>query len=44
MIVLFVIGLALQGFNLIVPTLSSDSRRLTVVCNLINAVALRLRR
>jgi hydrogenase-4 component B len=40
MIVLFVIGLALQGFNLIVPTLSSDSRRLTVVCNLINAVAL----
>ena len=40
MIALFAIGLALHGLNLVVPALLRDSRRLTVACNLINAIAL----
>ena len=40
MIVLFVIGLLLQGLNLVMPALVRDTRRLNVASNLINAAAL----
>jgi formate hydrogenlyase subunit 3/multisubunit Na+/H+ antiporter MnhD subunit len=40
MIVLFVIGLLLHGLNLVLPALVRDSRRLNVIANLLNAVAL----
>src|SRR5258708_35542486 len=40
MIALFAIGLALHGLNLALPALLRCSRRLTVVCNLVNAIAL----
>jgi hydrogenase-4 component B len=40
MIALLAIGLALHGLNLALPALLRDSRRLTVVCNLVNAIAL----
>src|ERR1039458_6063921 len=40
MIVLFVIGLLLHGLNLVLPAFVGDSRRLNVIANLLNAVAL----
>src|SRR5260370_41334923 len=40
MIALFAIGLALHALNLVVPALLRDSRRLSVVGNLVNAIAL----
>jgi hydrogenase-4 component B len=40
MIALFAIGVALHALNLVVPAVWRDSRRLSVVCNLVNAIAL----
>src|SRR5450631_3702460 len=40
MVVFFVIGLLLHGLNLVLPALVRDSRRLNVIANLLNAVAL----